>query len=72
VIDMVDPVEEYGSNDRDSMLAMMHRWAGHTFTVDPDRQPYPLESKGGHLRLYWKGLVEAAGRVDDIVSFLRA
>lgn len=72
VIDVVDPVEEHGSDNRHGMLETMHRWAEQRCLVHPDKQPYPFVSKKGHVKLFWRGLLEAAESADEITACLRA
>lgn len=71
LVDLVDMVEEYGSNDRNDMLVMVQRWSEQRFDID-DRHPYPWCSKNGCARFYFKGLLEAAERKQELIDFLKA
>lgn len=72
VIDRIDPVSEHGSHARHRMLTILHQWAEQSCRIDPDKKPYPLASSNGYLRLYWKGLEDAAHNVDALVNFMGA
>jgi hypothetical protein len=70
VVDLVEMVEEYGSEERDEMLVMVQRWSEERFEID-DRHPYPWCSTNGCTRLYFKGLLEAADQSHELIKFLK-
>lgn len=70
LVDLVNMVEEYGSNDRDDMLVMVQRWSQERFEIDYSH-PYPWCSKDGCARFYFKGLLDAAEQSHGLVSFLK-